>query len=83
MFNSTTGVLERADVYTNFFGVEKYFHYRLLSFTPIPKPDAWYRSNAVLIVLGAVVVAMAVASIATQKSRRERKAARMRTKLGK
>ncbi|MGD0476592.1 MAG: hypothetical protein ABSB29_00305 [Nitrososphaerales archaeon] len=80
VFDSKTGVLERGDLYTNLFGVGKYFHYRLLSYTHPPEPGPPTTPYLALLALGVVIALVAVA-IATRKPRSERKAAKMREKF--
>lgn len=80
VFNATTGVLEKGDVYTNFFQVEKYFHYTLLNYSVAPKPGPSYTPYLELLALVAIIALVAV-TILRRKSRSERKAARMREKL--
>jgi len=79
VFNATSGVLEKGAVYTNFFQVEKYFYYTLLSYS-VAKPGPSYTPYLELLALGVIAVLVAV-TVLRRRSRSEKKATRMREKL--
>ncbi|MGP8057047.1 MAG: hypothetical protein ACLP9K_05565 [Nitrososphaerales archaeon] len=79
VFNATSGVLEKGAVYTNFFQVEKYFYYTLLSYA-VAKPGPSYTPYLELLALGVIAVLVAVTFL-RRKSGSERKTARIREKL--
>lgn len=78
VFDPRTGLMERTDVYTHFFGVSKYFHYRLLNFTPASNNHVYLYAE--IFAFGAIIAVAAVA-IARRKPETARKAAKMREKF--
>lgn len=80
-FNSTTGVLERGITYTHFFNVEKDFTYNLLSYrrgSP-PGPGLLPYMLGGIIAVGVVALALYVQR---RPSRREKRARRLKERMG-
>lgn len=78
-FNSTTGVLEYSKETTNLIGtIEKIFTYTLIRYTRPTPLNLWFAPYLAV----AVVAVIAVLAVVRRKSPQEKKAARMREKLG-
>jgi len=82
-FNSTTGLLTQGETFTHFFGVEKDFIYHLRSLVIAPPPRSGYSGYVIIGVVVAVVAVIAVVAYVRRPSPRERKAERIRKRLGK
>jgi len=80
-FDATTGVLEHGVTYTHFFNVEKDFTYSLVSYAK-GNPSSQDLIPYFLIGVAAVVVACAIIYVARRPSRRERRAQRLKDKMG-
>jgi hypothetical protein len=81
-FNSTTGLLMRGVTYTHFFGIEKDFIYDLVGYAIAPPVRPGYSDYLILGIVVAAVAVVALVAYVKRPSPRERKAERIRKRLG-
>lgn len=81
-FNSTTGFLTHGVTYTHFFGIEKDFIYDLVGYAIPPPSRSGYSEYVIIGVVVAAVAVIAVVAYVRRPSPRERKAERIRKRLG-
>jgi len=82
VYNSTTGLLTHGVTYTHFFEIEKDFIYNLVSYAPATSGTSGYPAYIVPLIAVAAVVVIAVVAIVRRPSARERRAERLRHKMG-
>ncbi len=81
LYNDTTGVLTQGITYTHFFNVEKNFIYKLVSFGHAP--TGIFNPNVQILIVAAVIVVAAVATVWRVTSAREKgKFSKARKKMG-
>jgi hypothetical protein len=81
-YNASTGLLTHAVTFTHFFGVEKDFIYNLVSYVSAKPSGPDYPPYLIPTIVVAVIAVVAVVAILTRPSPRQRKAEKIRRKMG-